>query len=221
MPRSFLKVSLVRIAVFGLIVSLCIFGFPGKAYADWQCRLLSPSDPTNFNNFLGEGFGITKDAAGTAAMNDCLRLNDRTGCSFGFPSCREMPDNITPPPPPDPNTKAGNYRLSDGTIFYSNGSDAYCTYQSPDHIILADMTDEEIHPAASFPSSFRNDKSCPVYLPPGAYRLVDGRIIASNGSAYCRYVSYGHYAKKDGRPIRQLDGAIPLNAMQNHSDCGS
>lgn len=117
---------------------------------------------------------------------------------------------------PTPTTAAGNYRLSDGTIFFSNASDAYCTYISSEHIVLTG--NREIRSADSLPS-FRNDGSCPVMLPAGAYRLVDGRIIASNGNAFCRYVSYEHYERKDGRPIRQLSGEVPLHAMENHFDC--
>ena len=118
--------------------------------------------------------------------------------------------------PPSPTTAAGNYRLSNGTIFFSNGSDAYCTYISSEHIVLTG--NREILSADSLPS-FRNDGPCPVMLPAGAYRLVDGRIIASNGSAFCRYVSYEHYERKDGRAIRQLNGEVPLHAMENHFDC--
>ena len=118
---------------------------------------------------------------------------------------------------PTPTTIAGNYRLPDGTIFASNASDAYCTFNSVDHLsVVAGGT--AVHAVDSFPP-LRNDGSCPVRLPAGAYRLFDGRIIASNGTAFCRYVSSEHYQRKDGRPIRSFNGNVPLFAMENHFDC--
>jgi pimeloyl-ACP methyl ester carboxylesterase len=155
----------------------------------------------------------------------CSTKNDRTGHQ-GLPTDdwveRTIGDRISEVVAssslsnPTPTTVAGNYRISDGTIFFSNASDAYCTYSSSEHIVLTG--NGEIRSADSLPS-FRNDGPCPVMLPAGAYRLVDGRIIASNGSAFCRYVSHEHYRRRDGRAIRQLNGEVPLHAMANHFDC--
>ena len=120
------------------------------------------------------------------------------------------------PTSPTPTTVAGRYRLPDGTIFRSNASNAYCTYMSEQHVTITGST--EVHPANSFPP-FDNHGPCPVKLSAGAYRLVDGTIMSSNGSAYCHYVSYEHYEKKDRRPITHLEGEIPLHAMENHFAC--
>jgi len=136
------------------------------------------------------------------------------------PTATPTPPEPTPPPITyaDPAKFLGNYRLSDGTIFFSNGTDAYCTYKNSEHIFWAG--NKEIYRAR--PDSrppFRNDGPCPVRLPAGAYRLADGRIIASNGSAFCGYVSDEHYRRKDGRPITQIRKEIPLFAMENHFNC--
>lgn len=115
---------------------------------------------------------------------------------------------------------AGLYRLPDGTFISANDSGAFCRFVSPAHFeFLSGRYDLVQSVDSSEISAMANHGACAVRLPAGAYRLVDGRIIASNGSAFCRYVSYEHYERKDGRPIRGFNGEIPLHAMENHFDC--
>lgn len=118
---------------------------------------------------------------------------------------------------------SGLYRFPDGSFVSSNG-EAFCTYISPAHFEFSSgrydqivQIDETRYETAI--AQMANHGACAVRLPAGAYRLVDGRIIASNGNAYCRYVSYEHYERRDRRPIRQFNGEIPLHAMENHFDC--
>jgi hypothetical protein len=115
---------------------------------------------------------------------------------------------------------AGLYRLPDGAIISANDSGAFCSFVSPAHFeFISGRYDLVQSIDSSRISAMANHGACAVRLPAGAYRLSDGRIIASNGSAFCRYTSFEHYQRKDGRPIRQLNGEIPLFAMENHFDC--
>ena len=68
-------------------------------------------------------------------------------------------------------------------------------------------------------SGSQDDGACAVRLSPGVYHLSNGRLINSNGKAYCRYASEEYYRKADGRPITQLADNIPLFAMENHYNC--
>jgi hypothetical protein len=115
---------------------------------------------------------------------------------------------------------SGLYRMPDGTFISANDSGAFCSFVSPAHFeFLSGRYDLVQSIDSSRISAMANHGACAVRLPAGAYRLVDGRIIASNGSAFCRYVSYEHYERKDRRSIRQFNGEIPLHAMENHFDC--
>jgi hypothetical protein len=107
---------------------------------------------------------------------------------------------------------AGVYRLADGSIFSTNGRDAYCTYQNMDHFSFA--ADKSLRPATSFPS-LRNDGPCPVILPAGNYRQPDGLIFYSNGKdAFCAY------RRVPGGFIRQLNGPVPYERlMRNDGVC--
>jgi hypothetical protein len=115
---------------------------------------------------------------------------------------------------------SGLYRLPDGTFISANDTGAFCSFVSPAHFeFLSGRYDLVQSIDTSRISAMANHGACAVRLPAGAYRLVDGRIIASNGSAFCRYTSYAHYERKDRRPIRQFNGEIPLHAMENHFNC--
>jgi hypothetical protein len=115
---------------------------------------------------------------------------------------------------------AGLYRMPDGTFISANDTGAFCSFVSLAHFeFLSGRYDLVQSIDSSRLSAMANHGPCAVRLPAGAYRLVDGRIIASNGSAFCRYTSYEHYERKDRRPIRQFNGDIPLFAMENHFDC--
>lgn len=115
---------------------------------------------------------------------------------------------------------AGLYRMSDGTIISANDSRAFCSFVSPAHFeFISGRYDLVQSIDSSRMSAMANHGACAVRLSAGAYRLVDGRIIASNGSAFCRYTSFEHYERKDRRPIRQFKGEIPLHAMENHFNC--
>ena len=114
----------------------------------------------------------------------------------------------------------GIYRSPDGSFVSVNNNGALCNFESPAHFEFLSGDYNAVQSASDQAiETLRNDGPCPVILPTGAYRLVDGRIINSNGSAFCRYVSYEHYANQDGRAIKQIEGTIPLFAMDNHFDC--
>jgi hypothetical protein len=106
----------------------------------------------------------------------------------------------------------GNYRLADGTIFYSNGKDAYCTYQNMEHWSFA--ANNELRSASSFPS-LRNDGPCGVSLPAGNYRQPDGLIFFSNGKdAFCAY------RRVPQGSIRQLNAPVFYDRfMRNDGVC--
>jgi hypothetical protein len=131
---------------------------------------------------------------------------------------------IEPEPKASGSLSAGLYRMPDGTFLSANDGKAFCTYVSGAHFEflsgrydLVQSIDTDRLPLVK--SAMANHGPCPVRLPAGAYRLVDGKIITSNGSAFCRYTSYAHYERKDRRPIKQFNGEIPLFAMDNHFDC--
>jgi hypothetical protein len=115
----------------------------------------------------------------------------------------------SPSPPP---SSAANYRLGDGTIFFSNGRDAYCTYQNMEHWSFA--ANKELRSANSFPS-LRNDGPCGILLPAGNYRQPDGLIFFSNGKdAFCAY------RKVPQGPIRQLNAPVFYDRfMRNDGIC--
>jgi hypothetical protein len=106
----------------------------------------------------------------------------------------------------------GVFRLSNGAIFFTNGRDAYCTYQNMEHFSFA--ANKLLRPASSFPS-LRNDGPCPVILPEGNYRQLDGLIFFSNGKdAFCSY------SRVPGGSIRQLNGTVPYDRlMRNDGLC--
>jgi hypothetical protein len=114
--------------------------------------------------------------------------------------------------PSNPSNMLGNYRLADGTIFFSNGRDAYCTFQNMEHWSFA--SDKALRPADSIPP-LRNDGPCVVVLPAGNYRQLDGLIFFSNGKdAFCAYrrVPTGF--------IRQLNAPVPYDKfMRNDGIC--
>ncbi|MEL6163812.1 MAG: hypothetical protein AAFR37_08630, partial [Cyanobacteria bacterium J06628_3] len=115
---------------------------------------------------------------------------------------------------------SGLYRKPNGTFISANNSGAFCSFISPGHFEFLNGRYDLVKPVATKNiAKMRDDGACPVRLSPGVYRLADGRIITSNGKAYCRYTSPEHYHKADGRPITQLADGIPLFAMENHKDC--
>ena len=115
---------------------------------------------------------------------------------------------------------AGLYRKPDGTFISANDSGAFCSFISQTHFeFLSGKYDLVQSVDTNSIAKMNDDGACAVLLPPGVYRLADGRFINSNGKAFCRYTSYEHYEKADGRPIEQLADGIPLFAMENHYNC--
>jgi hypothetical protein len=144
-----------------------------------------------------------------------LRLNHQS-ISIDAYIQRQMGDRIQEQLaalPSNSSNVPGKYRLSDGTIFSSNGRDAYCTYLNMEHWSFA-ADKETLRPANSLPS-FRNDGPCPVLLPAGNYRQPDGLIFYSNGrDAFCSY------RRVPGESIRQLNGPVPYDRlMRNDGVC--
>lgn len=98
---------------------------------------------------------------------------------------------------PSDRVTAGLYRMPDGTFISVNDTRAFCSFVSPAHFeFLSGRFDLVQSSDSSRMSAMDNHGACTVRLPAGAYRLVNGRIIASNGSAFCRYISFEHYERK-------------------------
>ena len=115
---------------------------------------------------------------------------------------------------------AGLYQKPDGTFISANDSGAFCSFVNQAHFEFLDGNYDSVQPIdTNSISKMNDDGACAVLLPPGVYRLADGRIINSNGKAFCRYTSYEHYERADGRPIKNLADGIPLFAMENHYNC--
>jgi pimeloyl-ACP methyl ester carboxylesterase len=96
----------------------------------------------------------------------------------------------------------GNFHTK-GTVYYSNGRNAYCGFTSPLHYRLSSSRKwgdwREISDLAPY-SSMRNDGICKVIIPEGNFHHK-GTVYYSNGQgAYCGFTSPEHYRQKSGQP---------------------
>ncbi|RZA03600.1 MAG: hypothetical protein EOP11_15970 [Proteobacteria bacterium] len=129
-----------------------------------------------------------------------------------------IPPDPVVPEPPSPGcvvtneTSQGFKRTPAGSVYYYNGADAFCSFQSPQHLKnYSGKRPEDAEAVAAMPSCKANHGPCPDPGcdpgPTGPVRL-NGGVWFNNGSAYCLYTSPQH--------LQNATGVTDIDSLPTH-----
>ncbi len=178
-----------------------------------------PQGHLDFSRPVYIGFGAPWDRRPDYTNDPCRGPNN--GACWGYWDLFLAPIHEGNMPPPD-RRPAGFFNVG-GAIYYSNGNDAFCGYESPSHLLSCNAGIAPAAPVANrLPRDMRNDGSCtcgrapaptpsaPATMPAGLF-VFGSTVYYSNGvDAYCGLTSPDHLQSCfPGMPVPSASAALP------------
>ncbi len=123
---------------------------------------------------------------------------------------------------PKPMSGVGLFQIvGQGTIYFSNGTTAYCGFPTPQTLAKSPMSGQVVRQVSQAPAGFRHDPICTnkTQVGPGLFQ-IGPHIYYSNGvNAYCHIPNGDFFTNVIKAKGSQVNFVREFPALANHGDC--